>query len=319
MEDLIRLGKWTVSAGLRWDHYQLLLNQNALSPRLSVGRYLPSLNMVLHASLDRIYQTPSFDNILISSSTQIGALNEQFLRLPVQPSRGNYYEGGLTKAFADRISVGVNLYRRDVKNFADDDQLLNSGVSYPIAFNKSAIYGAEGTLSLVHLRGLSGFASYSYMVGNVWYPVTGGLFLGSNSGSAATQLAGHFPASQDQRNTVRTRFRYQIAPRLWMASGVSYGSGLPFAYNGDMADALAQYGPKVISRINFERARILPTFATSVSVGSEIYKSKRLTMLFQADGDNLNNRLNVLDFGGLFSGNAIAPERSFGLRLHMRF
>lgn len=32
IEGLIRLGKWTVSACLRWDHYQLLLNQNAFSP-----------------------------------------------------------------------------------------------------------------------------------------------------------------------------------------------------------------------------------------------------------------------------------------------
>jgi outer membrane receptor protein involved in Fe transport len=51
VEDLIRLGKWTVSAGLRWDHYQLLLNQSAFSPRVSIGRSVPSLNMVLHASL----------------------------------------------------------------------------------------------------------------------------------------------------------------------------------------------------------------------------------------------------------------------------
>jgi outer membrane receptor protein involved in Fe transport len=97
VEDLLRLGNWTVSAGLRWDHYQLLLNQNAFSPRLSIGRYLPSLKMVLHASFDRIYQTPSFENILISSSPQIDALSSQFLRLPVQPSNGNYYEGGFTR------------------------------------------------------------------------------------------------------------------------------------------------------------------------------------------------------------------------------
>ncbi|MCU1319761.1 MAG: TonB-dependent receptor plug, partial [Edaphobacter sp.] len=37
VEDLIRLGKWTIRAGLRWDHYQLLLNENAFSPRISVG------------------------------------------------------------------------------------------------------------------------------------------------------------------------------------------------------------------------------------------------------------------------------------------
>src|ERR1700722_5654999 len=102
---LFRLGKWTVSAGLRWDHYQLLLNQNALSPRISIGRYLPSLNMVLRAFYDRIVQTPSSENILISSSPQIDALNNNFLRLPVQPSTGNYYEGGLSKASAQSMSL----------------------------------------------------------------------------------------------------------------------------------------------------------------------------------------------------------------------
>jgi hypothetical protein len=40
---------------------------------------------------------------------------------------------------------------------------------------------------------------------------------------------------------------------------------------------------------------------------------------FQVDGDNLNNRLNVIDFGGLFSGNAIGPARSFNVRLTTTF
>jgi len=318
-EDLIRLGKWTISAGLRWDHYQLLLNQNAFSPRLSIGRFVPAWDMVLHASFDRIYQTPSFENILISSSPQIDALSDQFLRLPVQPSSGNYYEGGFTKAFSGRMSVDVNAYRRDVRNYADDDQLLNTGVSYPIAFDKSVIYGAEGKLNLVHLGKLSGFASYSYMVGNVWFPVTGGLFLGDDAASALAQTGGHFPDSQDQRNTLRTRFRYQLAPRLWIAAGANYGSGLPFEYTGDEQDALDQYGQQVVNRINFARGRILPLLAVNASIGADVYKGDHITTRFQADGDNLNNRLNIIDFGGLFSGNAIAPGRSFALRLNTSF
>jgi hypothetical protein len=39
----------------------------------------------------------------------------------------------------------------------------------------------------------------------------------------------------------------------------------------------------------------------------------------QADVENINNRLNVIDFGGLFSGNAIGPPRSFALRLTSSF
>jgi hypothetical protein len=319
IEDMIRLGGWTVNAGLRWDHYQLLLNQNAFSPRLSVGRYLPTVRMTLHGSFDRIFETPSFENILISGSPQIDALSGQFLRLPVQPSRGNYYEGGLTEDLFERMRVDVNVYRRDVRNYADDDQLLNTGVSYPIAFDKAVIYGAEGKLEVVHLQRLSGYVSYSYMVGNAWFPVTGGLFLGDDAGAAVSQLSGHFPDSQDQRNTLRTRFHYQLAQRVWVAGGASFGSGLPFEYEGDEQDALAEYGPQVISRINFDRGRIRPLLAVKTSLGVDLHDGEVVKVRFQADGENLNNRLNVIDFGGLFSGNAIGPARSFAVRLNANF
>jgi hypothetical protein len=319
VEDLFRLGNWTISAGLRWDHYQLLLNQNAFSPRVSIGRYLPSLNLVLHGSFDRVFQTPSFENILISSSPQIDALSNQFLRLPVQPSSGNYYEGGLTQALLNRMRLDMNVYRRDVRNYADDDQLLNTGVSYPIAFDKSVIYGAEAKLAVVQLGKINGYLSYSYMVGNVWFPVTGGLFLGADEGDAITQLNGHFPDSQDQRNTLRTRFQYQVLPRIWFAAGAEYGSGLPFEYGGTEADALARYGSQVVSRINFARGRMRPLLAVNSSLGVDIYKGEKMITRFQVDGGNLNNRLNVIDFGGLFSGNAIAPARSVTVRLNTSF
>ena len=319
VEDLIRLGDWTVSLGLRWDHYQLLLNQHGLSPRVSVGRFVKPLNVTLHGSYDRVFQTPSFGNILISNSPQVQVLSSQFLRLPVQPSRGNYYEGGLMEGIKQRVSLSVNAYRRDVRNFADDDQLLNTGTSYPIAFDKAVIYGVEAKVSLVRLGPVSGFASYSYMVGNVWFPVTGGLFLGDNAAAATSQTSGHFPASQDQRNTLRTRLRYQLASRMWLAGGASYGSGLPFAYGGDEATALAEYGSAVVSRINFDRGRILPSLAIDASLGADLYKRDRTTVRFQVDGENLNDRLNVIDFGGLFSGNAIAPGRSFAMRLNTSF
>jgi hypothetical protein len=44
-----------------------------------------------------------------------------------------------------------------------------------------------------------------------------------------------------------------------------------------------------------------------------------MTIHLQADGENLNNRLNVIDFAGLFSGNAIGPARSYSLRLSTNF
>ena len=114
----------------------------------------------------------------------------------MQPSRGNYYEAGASKAFLNHLRLDTKYYRRDVRNYADDDQLLNTGVSYPIAFNHAIISGIDTKLTLIDSHGWSGYASYSYMVGNVWFPVTGGLFLGDDATDAISQTGGHLPDSQ---------------------------------------------------------------------------------------------------------------------------
>jgi len=324
-QDLIHAGNWTISAGLRWDHYQLLLNRNFFSPRLAVSHYFPSAGLVVHFSYDRVFQTPSSGNILLSSSDAVAALSGDFLRLPVKPSEGNYYEAGLSKSFFGQFKLDANYFRRLVDNFADDDQLLNTAVSFPIAFHKSIIYGAEAKLELPTWRGLSGFASYSYEVGNAWFPVTGGLFLGDEAVNLPT--SGRFPVSQDQRNTARTRVRYQIAPRLWIAGGFEFDSGLPFEFecpNGEslpdcIAGVTAQYGAQVVGRLNFDRGRIKPAFLLDASAGADIYKSDRVNIRLQVDGENLTNLLDVIDFGGLFSGNAIGPSRSWSARLSTTF
>jgi outer membrane cobalamin receptor len=318
-QDTIRLGKWTVVAGLRWDHYQLLVNQSAFSPRVSVGRYVPSVALLLHASFDRVFQTPSFENILLSSTPEIQALNPNVLRLPVQPSRGDYFEIGFTKAILGKLKLDGNIFRRQFNNYADDDQLLNTAVSFPIAFQKAILYGAEGKLDLPAWRRFSGFASYSYIVGNAWFPVTGGLFLGDDAVNATTQLSGHFPDSQDQRNTLRSRLRYQLTSRVWLGAGVEYGSGLPFDFDGTYMEALAEYGQQVVDRIDFADGRIRPTLSLDALLGADLYTSERLKVEIQADGQNLNDRLNIIDFGGLFSGNAIGPARSAFLRLQTSF
>ena len=320
VQDLIRMHNWTISAGLRWDHYQLVLNNEALQPRFSIARYFPSANTVLHFSYDRIFQTPSFENILLSSSTQVESIDPtDFLRLPVKPSQGDYYEAGSSTVFARHLKLDANYFRRAVNDFADDDQIENTTISFPISFRKAIIYGAEGKLSVPEWHHFSGFGSYSYEVGNVWNPVTGGLFLGDDADEAAANLTGHFPNTQDQRNTVRGRIRYQAHPRVWVAGGVQYDTGLPFEFGGDQEQALQQYGQQVVDRINFDRGRILPSFQANASVGVDVLNSDHAKMRLQADGANLNNVLNVIDFGGLFSGNAIGPRRSFSLRLTTTF
>lgn len=320
VQDLLRLGHWTLSAGLRWDHYQLILNRQSVSPRLAISRYFPSASVVLHFSFDRVFQTPSSQNILLSSSPLVDSISpNSFLRLPVEPSTGDYFEAGIEKVFATRLKINVNYFRRSFGNYADDDQLQNTTISFPIAFRKALIYGVDSKIDLPQWGRFSGYVSYSYEVGNVWLPVTGGLFLGDNATAAETQVSGHFPDSQDQRNTLSTRLRYDASKRFWFAGGLQFGSGLPFEFDGNPSTALAEYGPAVFARLNFARGRILPTALVNASAGAQLCKCDRFEVDLEADGENLNDVLDVIDFNGLFSGNAIGPSRSYSLRLTTTF
>ncbi len=325
VQDQIHLKNWTINAGLRWDHYQLFLNRQSLDPRISISRYFPGADLLLHVSYDRVFQTPSFENILLSSSPSVEAINpSNFLRL-VEPSEGNYYEAGLTKEFHGKLKLDANYFRRNVANYADDDQIENTTISFPIAFDKAIIYGAEAKLEVPDWHRFSGFLSYSYTVGQAWYPVTGGLFLGNDAQGIPT--SGHFPDSQDQRNTVRGRLRYQVKPRFWIAGGIQYDTGLPFEFQCDptmpisrcIANEVQTYGQQVIDRINFARGRIYPSFQMNASAGADVYQSDHVKARLQIDGQNLTNVLDVIDFGGLFSGNAIGPSRSVALRLTTTF
>jgi len=198
VQDQIRLHNWTINAGLRWDHYQLLLNQQALHPRIAISHYFQKADAVLHFSYDRIFQTPSFENILLSSSPLVASIDPAgFLNLLVQLSKGDYYEAGLNKSSFGHLKLGSNYFRRVVDNYADDSQIFNTTISFPISSRNAILYGAEWKVEVPGWHHLSGFGSYSYIVGNVWFPVTGGLFFGSNASQASSQLTGHVPDSQD--------------------------------------------------------------------------------------------------------------------------
>jgi hypothetical protein len=319
VQDNFHRGSWNVSAGLRFDHYGFVVSESAVSPRLGVSRYIDRWKMLLHFSYDRVLQTPAMENLLLASSAQVVSLNPEVLRLPVRPSRGNYFEGGISQALFARLRLDANIFRRNFRNFADDDVLLDTGVSFPIAFNKARIFGEELRLAIAEWHRFSGFLSYSNQSAFARGPTTGGLFIGSEAGSALTD-ASKFAVTQDQRNTVRASIRAQITKRVWAATSANYGSGLPVELDltsVDMNFLLAQYGPDILSRVNFDRGRVRPNFSLNAAAGVELYRKESRILIMQIAADNLTDRVNVLNFAGLFSGTAVAAPRS--ATAHLRF
>jgi hypothetical protein len=318
-QDEMRWKNITLSAGLRFDRYDLLVNQMGWSPRVGTAIYWPWAKMVFRGSYDRIFQTPPFENLLVSSSPAVTSLSDQVLRLPVQPARGNYYQAGFGRAFFGKVKFNGNFYWRNYHNYPDDDLLLNTGISFPITFALANIYGAEAKLDIPQWGPFSGYASYSNMRGNGYFPVTGGLFIGDDAAQAISAASGVFPVSQDQRNTVRSRLRYDINPRIWTAIGGTYDTGLPIDFEGTYREAALEYGQAILNRVNFSNYRPRPLFSLDASLGVVLRKKEKHAVRLQIDGSNLTNEINVIDFAGLFSGTAIGISRSVDARLQFEF
>jgi hypothetical protein len=318
VQDQWHKGPLTLSAGLRFDHYGVVADETGWSPRLGVAYSIPKAGLVLRAAYDRIFQAPAMENLLLASADLSAQLGGGAF-LPLRPSRGDYFEAGFAKTLLGKMRLDGSWYRRNVDHFADDDLLLNTGVSFPIAFSHAEIRGFEAKLELPHWGPVSGFMSYSNLLGRGQLPVAGGLLLGDNA-QALVEGAGFFPITQDQRNSFRGRLRVQAHRRVWFAIESDYNSGLPVDLKGaDMAFLTQQYGAAILSKVNFERGRVRPSASIDASAGVTLYQVDRKSVRLQADIFNLFDRLNVIDFVGVLSGTALQAGRSFAVRLNASF
>ncbi len=319
VQDQLRIGSWTVSAGLRWDRYDLVVTEHAFSPRLAAAWSWPGAALVVRASYDRAFQTPAFENLLLASSPSAGDLNDAVRQLPVRPSLGNFFETGISKGLFGRLRLDATVFSRSMSHAADDDLLLNTGVSFPIAFRRVEVAGAELKLETPEWKRVSGYLSYGFMRAFADLPATGGLFLG-NEGNEVLESDERLPSSQDQRHTVRGRVAYQLGSRGWVALAGAYGSGLPFEdVEGDEADAAAQFGQSVVDRVDFASGRVKASWSFDASAGVVLAKTAGSSLRLQVEVRNLTNRLNLINYAGLFSGTAIAPPRGIAIRLGADF
>lgn len=64
---------------------------------------------------------------------------------------------------------------------------------------------------------------------------------------------------------------YQVVPRIWVAFGEEYGSGIPFEYTGTQQQAVAQFGQAIVNRVDFSRGRVRPSLSLDGSLGAGLW------------------------------------------------
>jgi hypothetical protein len=325
IQDHLRIGNFAATAGLRVDRHSFLLKDTAFSPRVALSYYVPRADLLLRASYDRVFQPPPIENLLLSSAAAGFDLDEVEGALAVPASRGNFFEVGFRKPIRNRLRVDVSHYWRTFRNYLDDDVFLNTGLSFPITFDTARIQGTEIRLEMPRWRRISSFVSYANMHGTASSPVTGGLFIQGGEAAELRDVVERFPITQDQRNTLAAQIRIEPRRRLWILTGIRYGSGLPVELEGDEdededdeehANAIPQ---DILDKVNFDRGRIRPNFSLDFGLGVRLWERDARFMTMHLDVRNATGRLNVINFSGLFSGTALAPGRQITFQIKTRF
>jgi hypothetical protein len=333
VQDQIRWGDFAANLGIRYDRYRFLIKDDAISPRVGLSYWIPQADLQLRASYDRIFQPPPLENLLLSSSAdELGAVEAVEGALSVPASRGNFFEVGFRKPFFDVFRLDVNHYWRTFRNMIDDDVFLNTGLSFPITFDTGRVQGTEVRVDLPEWQWFSASLSYSNMIGWVTSPVTGGLFIQGGEADELRNPGQRFPISQDQRNTVSTFLRFEPHERIWFSSAIRFGSGLPVELTDDddaggefmdidmgVDDEDQPIAPAILARVSFERQRVRPNFNLDLSFGLQLWEEQDRSVSLQIDLRNATDKLNVINFSGVFSGTALAPGRQFSIQTKARF
>jgi outer membrane receptor for Fe3+-dicitrate len=108
---------------------------------------------------------------------------------------------------------------------------------------------------------------------------------------------------------------------MWVAMSVRYGSGLPVEIEEavDEATLVSQYGEEILRRVNIETGRVRSNISVDLGTGITLWRRERRRLGLRVELANLMNRLNVINFAGLFSGTAIGAPRSVTAGVQFEF
>jgi hypothetical protein len=317
-QDTMRLGRWTVTLGLRFDAYRFLSQGNQLQPRIGIAYHLRETSTVLRASHKRTYQTPPNENLLLASSPEAAQWIGREFKM-IRPERQNVYEVGLQQSLGRYLSLNGAFYHKDSLDLQDNDNFLNTGIIFPTSLAQSRTNGAEARFVVLPIHRFSCSLSLTHYHTIVTPPFTGGLFIGS---SALDLLSmGPFVIDHDQKLGAQANVHYSVKRNLWISGAVRYDSGLVsnpsdpavVAKDPDYADLL----PYV--NLSSNPPRVLPRTIIDAAVGYERTRNDRRAWEAVFQISNLTNATALYNFQSLFVGTRVVQPRTASIRLRLYF
>ena len=286
------IANFTVDAGLRWDHFDLVQTRVQVSPRLGVAYHIGRTHSVIHIAYNRFFTPPPIEYALLSAH-----LGEQVGFEPAQPYRQNYYEVGWTQQFTSKFIAEFSAYRHTGSNSFENTELGISRIFVPTNFSSALARGAEVALNLRQLEkfGISGRLQYAVAQVEFFGPVTGGYT------DEALAIGEIIRPVFDQRHTATASIYFRNPWRdFWSGMNFRYGSGNPAVVDG--------------------RAFTLPQhFVADFAAGFTLWKHEKQNLGFEFNALNLSDNRYQISKESELTPIQFAPRRVFSGRLRWHF
>ncbi len=271
IQDSIQFGRGlTVDVGVRADRVRMLAEASQWSPRLGVAYHLPNSGTTIRGSVDRFFQPPQAENLLLGSSEEARELSpfvdETGGGEDLEPERQWATELGVNQTLPHGVRLDMSYWLRRVENVGDPNVLFGTTIIVPNAIARGKAEGFDVRFDLPRRRGASGYVSYTNARVVQYGPVTGGLFLEDEVLEIADGTA--FTPDHDQRHVAAFGVSYDHPTnRFWASFGGRYESGTPLEVDEDELDELMERPGSEL--VNFETGRVLPRQLFDVMAGTQ--------------------------------------------------
>jgi hypothetical protein len=236
-QDEINFGNFQFHVGFRLDRYHGIVSKTSPQPRLGIAYNIKGTGTVLRAAYARTFETPFNENLILSSATGAGGLAQNVFgsnSVPIQPGFRNQFNGGFQQAIGRFLVIDADYFWKYTHNAYDFGTLLNTTITFPIAWHNSKLDGVTGRVSTINIHGFQAYWTFGHTRARYFFPENGGLIL------QGTPLNGSvFRIDHDQAFQSTLNLRYQRPHNAeWVSLIYRYDSGLVVSGIPDAGAAL---------------------------------------------------------------------------------
>jgi len=237
-QDAITAGNFLFNVGFRFDIYDGLVSKTGPQPRAGIAYNIKRTGTVLRVAYARTFETPFNENLLLSSETGSGGLAQNVFgstAVAIEPGFRNQFNTGFQQAVGKYLLIDADYFWKYTHNSFDFSTLLNTTITFPIAWHNSKLDGVTGRVSTTNLKGFQAYWTFGHTRARYFPPEDGGLI------PQGTPLAGGvFRIDHDQAFQSTMNLRYQRPKNAeWIALTYRYDSGLVVSGVPDAGAALA--------------------------------------------------------------------------------